>query len=124
MRARRRASSTGASSSRTGSAASARRAANGSGRRRLKGYTKGEQVLRFEAIVHNTRALGCGRVLEKFPEIVDRLAAIADRFCTMLDCVDVGFIGDATIDGLPTPSRIGCADREPAREPVLAHAGA
>ena len=29
----------------------------------LKGYTKGEHVLRFEAIVHNTRALSCGRIL-------------------------------------------------------------
>ena len=32
----------------------------------LKGYTKGERVLRFEAIVHNTRQLGCGRTLERF----------------------------------------------------------
>jgi len=73
----------------------------------LKGYTKGERVLRFEAIVHNTRALGCGRVLEKFPEIVTRLAAMAERFCTMLDCVDVGFIPDQTLDELPAPSQIG-----------------
>ena len=28
-----------------------------------KAYTKGEHVLRFEAIVHNTRDLGCGRIL-------------------------------------------------------------
>ena len=32
----------------------------------LKGYTKGERVLRFEAIVHNTKQLGCGRTLDKF----------------------------------------------------------
>ncbi len=32
----------------------------------LKGYTKGEHVLRFEAITHNTRSLGLGRALEKF----------------------------------------------------------
>lgn len=73
----------------------------------LKGYTKGEHVLRFEAIVHNTRALGCGRLLDKFPEIVSRLAAMTDRFCTMLDCVDVGFIADGTLDALPVPSRLG-----------------
>jgi hypothetical protein len=30
----------------------------------LKGYTKGEHLLRFEAITHNTRQLGCGRVLD------------------------------------------------------------
>lgn len=73
----------------------------------LKGYTKGEHVLRFEAIVHNTSALGCGRVLEKFPAIVGRLAAMAERFCTLLDCVDVGFIADGTLDELPVPSRLG-----------------
>ena len=52
----------------------------------LKGYTKGERVLRFEAIVHNTKTLKTGRALEKFPEIVARLAGMAARFCTMLDC--------------------------------------
>jgi len=33
----------------------------------LKAYTTGEHVLRFEAVVHNTRALRCGRVLDNFP---------------------------------------------------------
>lgn len=73
----------------------------------LKGYTKGEHVARFEAIVHNTRALGCGRVLERFPEIVAKLAAMTDRFTTMLDCVDLGFLPDGILDELPTASRIG-----------------
>ena len=27
----------------------------------LKAYTKGERVLRFEAIAHHTKQLGCGR---------------------------------------------------------------
>ena len=40
----------------------------------LKGYTKGERVLRFEAVVHNTRTLKTGRALGKFPDIVARLA--------------------------------------------------
>src|SRR5256885_8005475 len=57
------------------------------GRLTLKAYSKGEHLLRFEAIAHNTRQLGCGRVLEKFPEIVTRLAGMAERFCTALDCV-------------------------------------
>jgi hypothetical protein len=39
----------------------------------LKAYTKGERDLRFEAIVHNTRDLGCGRVVARFPVIVVRL---------------------------------------------------
>jgi hypothetical protein len=41
-------------------------------------------VLRFEAIVHNTKQLRCGRVLDRFGEIVGRLAGMAERFCTTL----------------------------------------
>jgi len=73
----------------------------------LKGYTKGERVLRFEAIVHNTKALGTGRVLDRFPDIVARLAGMTERFCTILDCVDVGFLPDGILDHLPVPSQIG-----------------
>jgi len=73
----------------------------------LKAYTKGEHVLRFEAIVHNTRALRCGRVLDNFPTIIARLAAMVDRFTTTLDCVDHTFIGDGFLDPLPASAQIG-----------------
>jgi len=73
----------------------------------LKAYTKGEHVLRFEAITHNTKQLRCGRILEKFPEITNRLAGMVERFTTALDCVDVGFLPDGTLDELPLPTRIG-----------------
>ena len=64
-------------------------------------------MLRFEAIAHNTAELRCGRMIEKFPEIVTRLAGIADRFATALDCVDTGFIGDGILDELPTGTQLG-----------------
>ena len=70
----------------------------------LKGYTEGERVLRFEAIVHSTRTLKTGRSLGKFPDIVTRLAGMAGRFCTMLDCVDTGYI-----PGGKRPPRSGSA---------------
>jgi hypothetical protein len=73
----------------------------------LKAYTKGERVLRFEAVAHNTKQLGCGRTLDKFATIVTRLGAMTERFCTTLDCVDVGFIPDGTLDELPQPSQLG-----------------
>jgi hypothetical protein len=73
----------------------------------LKAYTKGEHVLRFEAIVHNTRDLGCGRVLGRFGEIITRLRGMLERFLTTLDCVDVAFVGDQTLDQLPLGSQIG-----------------
>lgn len=77
------------------------------GRLTLKGYTKGEHVLRFEAVVHNTKELRCGRGIDKFPAIVGRLAGMVNRFCTTLDCIDVGFLPDRTLDHLPLPSQIG-----------------
>ena len=40
------------------------------GKLTLKCYTKGERVLRIEAMVHNTQHLDCGRSLEKFPHLV------------------------------------------------------
>ena len=64
-------------------------------------------MLRFEAIAHNTAELRCGRMIEKFPEIVTRLAGVVERFTTALDCVDTGFIGDAILDELPTGTRLG-----------------
>ena len=64
-------------------------------------------MLRFEAIAHNTAELRCGRMIEKFPAIVTRLAGIADRFATALDCVDTGFIGDGILDELPTGTQLG-----------------
>jgi len=73
----------------------------------LKAYTKGEHVLRFEVVVHNTQDLGCGRVLPRFPLIIARSISILERFLTTLDCVDVAFISDATLDQLPLPSRVG-----------------
>src|SRR6476661_738680 len=77
------------------------------GRLTLKAYTKGEHVLRFEAIVHNTRELNCRRRIDMFGEVVNRLAGMAQRFCTALDCVDIGFLPDHTLDELPTASQIG-----------------
>ena len=73
----------------------------------LKAYTKGEHVLRFEAIVHNTRDLGCGRVLDRFCEIITRLKGMVARFLTTLDCVDAAFVPDDTLDQLPLPSQVG-----------------
>jgi len=77
------------------------------GKLTLKAYTKGERVLRFEVVIHNVRDLGCGRVVERFPQIVAQLSGMLERFLTTLDCVDVAFISDQTLDHLPLPSRLG-----------------
>jgi hypothetical protein len=77
------------------------------GRLQLKAYTKGEHVLRFEATVHNTKELRCRRSLDHFPEIITRLAGMAERFATTLDCADIGFLPDGILDQLPLPSQLG-----------------
>jgi hypothetical protein len=73
----------------------------------LKAYTKGERVLRMEATCHNAGELGCGRILEKLPDIIDRLKAMAGRFADTLDATSVGFLSDATLDQLPRPAQLG-----------------
>ena len=61
----------------------------------------------FAATVHDTRELRCRRNLDNFPEIITRLAGMAERFATALDCADIAFIADGTLDELPLPTRLG-----------------
>ncbi len=59
--------------------------------------------------VHNTRELRCRRSLENFAEIITRLAGMADRFATALDCADTGFLPDGVLDQLPMPAQAGAS---------------
>jgi hypothetical protein len=47
--------------------------------------------------------------VDNFPEIITRLAGMTSRFATTLDCADIAFIADGTLDELPLPSAIGRA---------------
>jgi hypothetical protein len=77
------------------------------GRLTLKIYTKGERVLRIEAVAHDTAELRCGRGLERFPRIVRELRGILERFTQALSCIDQCFISDETLEQLPAPSQVG-----------------
>jgi hypothetical protein len=46
-------------------------------------------------------------MLEKFPDIVTRLAGMLERFATILDCVDTGFVPDGLLDDLPRSAQLG-----------------
>ena len=70
-------------------------------------YSKGERVLRIEVIVNNTKELRGGRSLEQFPKIVSLLKEILERFLNVLYCVDACFIGEDTLEQLPSPSVVG-----------------
>src|SRR5499427_5831044 len=77
------------------------------GKLTLKIYTKGERVLRIEAVLHNSRELKCPRSLESFSELVCRLKAILERFADALSCIDQCFIADDMLEPLPLASRVG-----------------
>ena len=77
------------------------------GKLALKIYSKGERVLRIEAVAHNIREFRCGRSLDNFPEIVRRLKGMLERFMQALSCIDQCFIGDEMLERLPLPSRVG-----------------
>jgi hypothetical protein len=77
------------------------------GKRTLKMYTKGERVLRIEAIVHNAAVLRCGKILERFGDIIRAQSAMLERFLEALRCIDICAIADDTLDDLPLPGQIG-----------------
>lgn len=77
------------------------------GKLTLKLYTKGECVLRSEAISHNVKELGCGRVIERFGDIVGRLGELLTRFLDAIQCVDTAWIWEGQLDELPKPSLVG-----------------
>jgi hypothetical protein len=77
------------------------------GKLTLKIYSKGERVLRIEAVAHNTQELNCGRALEKFPEVVSRLKGVLERFADALSCIDQCFIADDLLEQLPAASQVG-----------------
>jgi hypothetical protein len=74
------------------------------GKLTVKGYTKGERVLRFEAIAHNTRELRCGRVLTRSALLVGRLKAILDRAFSTFVWLERAFISDETLEACPSPA--------------------
>jgi len=73
----------------------------------LKVYTKGEHVLRCEAIANHAGALRCGRIILRLPDMVFRLKHFLERFLAALHCVDRTFIANDTLEHLPTPSQLG-----------------
>jgi len=79
------------------------------GKLTLKIYTKGERVLRIEAVLHNSEELQCGRSLDRFPRLVTKLRGILERFLNALSLIDQCFISDESLQELPKPSVVGKA---------------
>ncbi len=51
--------------------------------------------------------LRCGKSLEKYPEIIGRLASMVERYLEVLRCVGAAWISDGSLEDLPKPSRVG-----------------
>lgn len=79
------------------------------GKLTAKIYSKGEHVLRIEAIAHNVSDLGLGRDLSKFSQIIAALRAILERFIKVLSAVNAAFIDLGLLDALSSPGRLGKA---------------
>jgi hypothetical protein len=73
----------------------------------VKLYSKGERVLRGEAIVHNARALHVGRSLPNFHKIISELEQILIRFFDVLVCENCAFLDDDTFDNPSRPGTLG-----------------
>ena len=75
----------------------------------LKMYTKGERVLRTEAMVERIDRLGCGRSLERFVTMTQKLSDLLQTFLNHLQCVDMPWVGRDQLDTLAEPGQLGHA---------------
>lgn len=73
----------------------------------LKIYTKGECVLRTEAVAKHVDGLHCGRRLEKFGAMIDALAHLLTNFLENLQCVDLPWVQPDQLDNLARPGLLG-----------------
>lgn len=77
------------------------------GRCTVKMYSKGERVLRIEAIAHNTKDLNCSRTLEGFPKAIKLLLGFINRFLENIQGIDIGWLDGRILDRLFLPSKVG-----------------
>lgn len=72
-------------------------------------YTKGDRTLRIEGTVHNARKTYLGTSPEKYPDIINRLKEILERFVEVITYVHSSYVSSESIDQLPKPSQLGKA---------------
>jgi hypothetical protein len=73
----------------------------------LKIYTKGERVLRAEAMASNTRELRCGRDVGQFAKAARKLKEILERFLEALLCLDGCFVSRDVLAQWSRSSQVG-----------------
>lgn len=73
----------------------------------LKIYDKGARVLRVEVVVHNTKELRCGKVLEKLPVLLERMRGMLVRFLNTVQAAHVSFLDEGAFERWSEPSARG-----------------
>ena len=73
----------------------------------MKIYDKGERVLRVEVVVHNAKALKCGKVLDKLPELLERMAGMLGRFLDTVQMAHVSFLDEGAFERWAEPTLRG-----------------
>lgn len=73
----------------------------------LKIYDKGERVLRIEVVVHNAKALRCGKVLDKLPLLLERMTGMLVRFLNTVRAAHVSFLDQGAFERWAQPTQRG-----------------
>jgi len=73
----------------------------------VKMYSKGERVLRIEAIAHNAKREFPRYGIRWFPDIVESLRGILERFLNVLDGIDASFVDSRILDTWAQPCKVG-----------------
>jgi hypothetical protein len=79
------------------------------GKLTAKIYSKGEHILRIEAIAHNVSELRFGRDISKFSLMIAELRAILERFIKVLSAINSSFIDLGLLDDLAGAGNLGKA---------------
>jgi len=64
----------------------------------LKIYDKGGRVLRVEVVVHNAKALQCGKVLDKLPVLLERMSGMLVRFLNTVQVAHLSFLDEGAFE--------------------------
>jgi hypothetical protein len=73
----------------------------------LKIYDKAERVLRIEVVVHNSKDLRCGKVLEKLPVLLERMNGMLVRFLDTVQAAHVTFLDEGAFEAWNEPTARG-----------------
>ncbi len=73
----------------------------------LKIYDKGGRVLRIEVVVHNTRDLRCGKVLDKLPVLLKRMSDMLIHFLNTVQAAHVTFLDEGAFERWSEPTTRG-----------------